>query len=109
MVESPKEIRKQSTRSEGKIYLSRADSRDERGDDPLRYRYVDLACLTDRWFSSANKGDLQSIEFCLERRVDPNYEDIRGHNWTALTYAAAGGHGKVCRRLVEAGARLEKP
>ena len=35
------------------------------------------------------------IEFCLERRVDPNYEDIRGHSWTALLYAAAGGHGKV--------------
>lgn len=62
--------------------------------------------VTGNLWSYANRGDMTGVKAALARGVDVNLHN-KGAGWTALHAAAAGGHVKVIRVLVRAGAELE--
>lgn len=51
-------------------------------------------------------GDVESVKVHLRKGTNPDSEDRGGY--TALHYAARGGHPQVCSLLIESGASVNK-
>ena len=49
---------------------------------------------------AAARGDAEAVKRCIEQGADPDARDAQT-GWTALHFAATGGHGGVVRALVE--------
>ena len=66
---------------------------------PLRSRAVDVK-LSEAFLDKCGKGakpDANALHALLDRGADPDYVDSEG--WTALFYAASGGHLDVVKAL----------
>lgn len=57
---------------------------------------------------AAKNNRLDVVEFLLDTLEDVKVDSIDLEGQTALFHAAMGGHACVVRRLVEAGAALDK-
>jgi ankyrin repeat protein len=55
---------------------------------------------------AARKGDVAEVRGLLARGADPNARELLS-GYTALHFAAVGGHLDVVRLLVESGARVD--